>query len=171
MLHGEATNPRSRGSGTSIRRSNVTGITVRMLWVDKCKEEEKVPLTGLEPVVSALRGRRVNHLHYSGILNRRRTRNHHKTLSYRAPWSNIKNRLPSIHSPSGHCNIEQGRPESQFVRPSSLAQRRDRAEIYSQTQRALYVPALCGEVAFCGNDIDPFWNWMIKTLITRQHSS
>ena len=27
----------------------------------------KVPLTGLEPVVSALRGRRVNHLHYSGI--------------------------------------------------------------------------------------------------------
>jgi hypothetical protein len=26
----------------------------------------KVPLTGLEPVVSALRGRRVNHLHYSG---------------------------------------------------------------------------------------------------------
>lgn len=28
--------------------------------------ERKVPLTGLEPVVSALRGRRVNHLHYSG---------------------------------------------------------------------------------------------------------
>lgn len=27
-----------------------------------------VPLTGLEPVVSALRGRRVNHLHYSGKL-------------------------------------------------------------------------------------------------------
>lgn len=27
-----------------------------------------VPLTGLEPVVSALRGRRVNHLHHSGKL-------------------------------------------------------------------------------------------------------
>jgi hypothetical protein len=27
---------------------------------------ELVPLTGLEPVLSALRGRRVNHLHYSG---------------------------------------------------------------------------------------------------------
>ena len=26
----------------------------------------RIPLTGLEPVVSALRGRRVNHLHYSG---------------------------------------------------------------------------------------------------------
>ena len=28
--------------------------------------EGKIPLTGLEPVVSALRGRRVNHLHHSG---------------------------------------------------------------------------------------------------------
>lgn len=28
----------------------------------------KVPLTGLEPVLSALRGRRVNHLHHSGKL-------------------------------------------------------------------------------------------------------
>ena len=30
--------------------------------------KEKVPLTGLEPVLSALRGRRVNHLHHSGKL-------------------------------------------------------------------------------------------------------
>jgi hypothetical protein len=29
-----------------------------------------IPLTGLEPVLSALRGRRVNQLHYSGIVER-----------------------------------------------------------------------------------------------------
>ena len=32
--------------------------------------EVRIPLTGLEPVVSALRGRRVNHLHYSGKYQR-----------------------------------------------------------------------------------------------------
>jgi hypothetical protein len=32
--------------------------------------KKKIPLTGLEPVLSALRGRRVNQLHYSGKLSK-----------------------------------------------------------------------------------------------------
>src|SRR6185503_21297604 len=51
----EPSNSQHQLSAKTIR----AGITAGPFWF-------RVPLTGLEPVVSALRGRRVNHLHYSG---------------------------------------------------------------------------------------------------------
>jgi hypothetical protein len=47
-------------------RSRNHGVQVAVDWPGSSCLHSKVPLTGLEPVVSALRGRRVNHLHYSG---------------------------------------------------------------------------------------------------------
>ena len=44
-----------------LRRQRAGGLILR-----PGSSYVRVPLTGLEPVVSALRGRRVNHLHYSG---------------------------------------------------------------------------------------------------------
>ena len=50
-----------KGTSGERTRSN------RKAALGKAKSRLEVPLTGLEPVLSALRGRRVNHLHYSGI--------------------------------------------------------------------------------------------------------
>ena len=75
-------------------RSRNHGVQVAVDWPGSSCLHSKVPLTGLEPVVSALRGRRVNHLHYSGKEQRSRfsihSLFHHRNGTPRW-WSSIEN--------------------------------------------------------------------------------